>query len=629
MKTDQNKLAMWQERLSKNLAAYQDEREEMTALEKLYAGSRDIDGNINRKSSGKVKKASYVRNVVAEIVEAIVDSNVPSPKVTAYREEDQDLAHIIEDFLRNEMDRLPMERLNDQDERTTPIQGGDFFFVEWDSKKRTHTTAGELAVSLVHPKQLIPQAGMTEIEEMDYFFLQIARTKEWIKRQYGVDVENETESDPEIRSGESMDHSDSLVTQNIAYYRNRNGGIGKYSWVNDYQLEDLEDYQGRIVSRCTKCGAIGDGVCVFCGSKSFSKEKEDFEELQNDVFRSDGSVIPAGTINEAGEWVPTRIPYYEPSAFPIVCRKNVSLFGKLLGDSDVGKIRDQQNMIKKLGTKIEEKLLTGGSILTKPASVKVRLTDEEFKVADVNNAAEKALIDVLNLQANVQNDVAYMDNVYESARNTIGVTDSFQGRRDTTATSGTAKQFAAAQTAGRLESKRVMKNAAYAAIFELMFRFLLAYSDEPRQVVSKNRSGGVVYSKFNRYDFLEQDDAGEWYWNDRFMFSCDPTSPLANNREAMWQETRMNLQTGAFGNPADLKTLILFWTKMELLHYPGASDTKSYLEAQLVEQQAAQQMMAMQQLAAPNMAGIPGSGGLTGDGVSGVENSSGGSAVPL
>lgn len=91
----------------------------------------------------------------------------------------------------------------------------------------------------------------------------------------------------------------------------------------------------------------------------------------------------------------------------------------------------------------------------------------------------------------------------------------------------------------------------------------------------------------------------------------------------------MNLQTGAFGNPADLKTLILFWTKMELLHYPGASDTKSYLEAQLVEQQAAQQMMAMQQMTATNMAGIPGSGGLTGDGVSGVENYSGGSAVPL
>lgn len=627
MEKNQEKLSRWQERLSKNLSAYETERAEMTDFEKLYAGSRDIDGNVNSKYKGKVKKASYVRNVVAEIIEAIVDSNIPSPKVTAYRERDQKLANIVEDYLRNEMDRLPMERLNDQDERTTPIQGGDFFLVEWDSKKKTHTTAGELAVSLIHPKQLVPQAGMTDLNEMDYFFILVSRTKEWIKKQYGVDVENETESDPEVRSGEDVQSADDLVTQNIAYYKNGHGGIGKYSWVNDYQLEDMEDYQARIVSRCKKCGAVGAEVCTVCGSRSFEKKKEEYEELQTDVFRSDGSVIPAFSLNENGEVVPTRIPYYEPGAYPVVCRKNVSLFGKLLGDSDVGKIRDQQNMIKKLGTKIEEKLLTGGSILTKPSSVKVRLTDEEFKVADVDNAAQKALIDVLNLQANVQNDVAYMENVYESARNTIGVTDSFQGRKDTTATSGTAKQFAAAQTAGRLESKRVMKNAAYSAIFELMFQFLLAYSDEPRQVVSKNRSGGVEYSEFNRYDFLEQDAAGEWYWNDRFMFSCDPTSPLANNREAMWQETRMNLQTGAFGDPRSLQTLILFWTKMELLHYPGASDTKSFLEAQWQQQQAqTEQMAQIQQMAAAQAVPTAAGGGFEGA-VSGIDQYTGGSAA--
>lgn len=55
----------------------------------------------------------------------------------------------------------------------------------------------------------------------------------------------------------------------------------------------------------------------------------------------------------------------------------------------------------------------------------------------------------------------------------------------------------------------------------------------------------------------------------------------------------MNLQTGAFGDPAQLPTLILFWTKMEMLHYPGASETRGYLEEELKKQQA-QQQMAMQ-----------------------------------
>ena len=55
----------------------------------------------------------------------------------------------------------------------------------------------------------------------------------------------------------------------------------------------------------------------------------------------------------------------------------------------------------------------------------------------------------------------------------------------------------------------------------------------------------------------------------------------------------MNLQTGAFGDPMDMQTLILFWTKMEMLHYPGAAETKSYLEERLKQQQM-QQQMAMQ-----------------------------------
>ena len=139
-----------------------------------------------------------------------------------------------------------------------------------------------------------------------------------------------------------------------------------------------------------------------------------------------------------------------------------------------------------------------------------------------------------------------------------------------------------------------MKNAAYAKLFELMFKFYLAYADEPRPVTYRNSKGEMQYAEFNRYDFLEQDEDGNWYWNDDFLFSCDTSAPLANNREAMWQETRMNLQTGAFGDPASTETLILFWSKMEMLHYPGAGETKSFLEEKLQREQQQQQMMQQQ-----------------------------------
>lgn len=57
----------------------------------------------------------------------------------------------------------------------------------------------------------------------------------------------------------------------------------------------------------------------------------------------------------------------------------------------------------------------------------------------------------------------------------------------------------------------------------------------------------------------------------------------------------MNLQTGAFGDPSQLQTLILFWTKMELLHYPGAGETRAYLEEELRRQQMQKQLSAQLQ----------------------------------
>lgn len=58
----------------------------------------------------------------------------------------------------------------------------------------------------------------------------------------------------------------------------------------------------------------------------------------------------------------------------------------------------------------------------------------------------------------------------------------------------------------------------------------------------------------------------------------------------------MNLQTGAFGDPSSTETLILFWAKMEELHYPGAGTTKAFLEDKLQREQQMAQMAQMQQM---------------------------------
>lgn len=658
-----DKLRLWQSRLADSDAAFAPQVEKMNRREKLYNGDRTIEPLVpgDTGKDGKKRRTSHVRNIIFENIETQISSSIPQPKVTPRRKKDEHLAEIIEHFLRNELNRLPFETINDMAERTVPIQGGVGFLVEWDNAKRTHTTVGEVDICLIHPKQFAPQPGVfTGISDMDWFIIKKPTTKETIRRKYGINVYSESESEPEIRSVEDGTLNDEALTQYIGFEWSEDGKINRYSWVNDTELEDLVDYQARRQPVCAECGrtkptpgqviynsvqggnllpdptqgtmgglipeevaaahlmaqqlaagmmdpaAAGEtvavkaeepqqkydgGACPWCGCEKWTSKEQMYEEITLPMKTSGGVDIPGmhPGVDELGNAVmkPTMLPFYKPDIYPIVLQRSVSVFGQLLGNSDVDAIEDQQNTINRIEQKIIDRLLKAGTRVTLPDKANLRMDPEDGERWYLGSPSEKQMIGVYEFKGNLEYELNYLSRVYEEARQILGITDSFQGRRDPTATSGVAKEVAAAQAAGRLESKRMMKNTAYAAIFELMFKFWLAYSDEPRPISYKDYRGKMVYEEFNRYDFLEQDADGQWYWNDQFLFSTDTSATLASNREAMWQETRLNLQTGAFGPPNEIDTLILFWEKMEELHYPGAGRTKKFLEERKSQQVAA------------------------------------------
>ena len=607
------KLESWKRKYEAAKMAYGSELANMDTFDALYEGSRRVNGNPNSNKTPE-KVSVNVRNITYELIESQVDSSIPMPKVTPIHEEDAELAKIIEQALMNEIRLLKFHEINDLQERTVPTQGGDFMHVEWDSTKGFHCNIGGLSVTERHPRCVIPQPGTTVIDDMDYIFVLIAQTKGYVKRKYNVDVQDAYETEKDIRANSSQHSDTDMVTIIKTYYRNENGGIGLFTWCDDHVLEDMEDYQARRLERCTKCGRVKEGEECECGNKKFKWSQEEYEELTEDLrLRGTDSVIPAviyeeqqAILNDEPQFdelgMPvmvetekrTKIPYYKPDLFPVVLRKNVSKSGFFLGCSDADKIQDQQDAIKKIGNNIQEKLLKIGPVLILPNNLTVKVTDEIYRIARVNNPGEANLIDVKNMTADLSQDRIMLETNYDWAKSTLGITDSYQGKYDSSAKSGAAKQYAINQAAGRLESKRVMKNAAYAKLYEMMFKFMLAYADQPIPISVKNHDGQYSFSHFNRYDFLKQDSAGEFYWDDEFIFETDPTSTIMMNREAMWHQADFKLQSGAFGPLGELDTLLMYWTYMEQNDYPNAAETKKWIEAKKQEQDAMmqQQMMA-------------------------------------
>lgn len=521
--------------------------------EELYNGTDKVK---NRRTGEYAEKPAYTyKNVCFELVETQINNAIPQPKVTPRDPDKIDLALDLEGYLKMEMDRLDAESINDAAERDTYIQGGTWYLVGWDNLKRTPTTEGELYIKHLPFKCVYPQPGVNDYKKLEYVFIEEWMSIKDLKKLYGVTVEE---------SGQ-FKGLNKMIT---VYYLNDEGYMSRFAWI--YETDDVvfdeEYYELRKVRKCKKCGSLfGDGdLCQECENDSYIYETLEEETAPEDIVM--GTVDGVKTVLVAkGD----KLPYYKIKSLPLVFRKNISKSDSLYGVSDVDLLEQDQESLNKLHTKMEENVMKGGSIVTVPSNVNVPNTDETLKIIKVKDPNSIKVFDVKNIQASIQQEDILQDRLYQFGRSSLGITDSYQGKRDPTAESGKAKEISAAQASGRLESKRRMKDAAYADIYELMFKFLLAYCDERRIYSRQKPDGSYIEGHFSRYNYLDG-TKDKPYYNDRFLFSVDTASVLSTNREAMWKEMVNNFQLGTFGNPADPNTLTLFWNTMKELGYPLA-----------------------------------------------------------
>ena len=133
----------------------------------------------------------------------------------------------------------------------------------------------------------------------------------------------------------------------------------------------------------------------------------------------------------------------------------------------------------------------------------------------------------------------------------------------------------------------MMKAAAWARIYELIFKLLLAYDDDEHDVLYRDDEGNEQYETWSRYEFLTRDADGAWCWDDDYLFACDSSLSLMSDRTELWQQVLADYQSGAYGNPGDPAALIHLWKMREELHYPLAGQTRRYLEAKQREAEEA------------------------------------------
>lgn len=589
---------IWGEYEPKWHQAYaQFDKEMFDQFELAYRGTHQTTANVNSTSEKTPKKTNVVRNIIFELIESQINTDVPEPQVISRKPGFQDQAEMIEQKIKSDLYYLNSDKMSDTLERNTYTNGVGLVMLHWDLTKGNHEELGEKCFVNKHPKQLIPQPGVYEFEEMDYFFFAGVATKEYLYKKYGIDVSDQSLTYPEMNEieseldevvdtpGMSTTNTDELADEIICFFKDDDGEVGKIVWVGDTIVDFQPLYFYPRFQKCEACGEMSPqdaDVCENCGSTRLKVEISTYEIIDRDIelapisYRATEKKIEMDKMlneprvrkldkeNIEERIVPAGTPIrrFAPKEFPVIKRINIPLAFSFRGISDVEIIKSLQESLKKVLSRIEEKILMAPAIIAKPKSLNREISNTIYEVLE-GKIADISSIIKYDLQADITQDISYAATLYEYAKSTIGVTDSFQGKYDPSARTGRAKEVQVQQSAGRLESKYKNKYLFYSRLFRMMYMFDLVFSQEPRSFYTQDTMGRITYKEFNKYDLLCKDAAGEWYYNTDFIFKARVSSEIPADDISIMNNSMEMVQAGLLGPEQ-------FWMIMDDINHPLA-----------------------------------------------------------
>ena len=520
--------------------AYGETMERLERNLEQYRGSVEIDGGM--------ENASIVRNITYELIESEISPDIPCAKVEAegYTENSEELAFAAERLLYMARERLPLEEINDSDERSTYIFGGSILFLEWQKGDRGD---GEISVRQLSPMDFVPEPGIGRIEDMSYCFLKFTTNKGELMAKYGVPEEDLPKAECGYRWGGSISLDDT-VNLIIAFYKGEDGTVGRFIFSGELVLADEEDYYGSFIDES-------------------ENDTTNYGGFENNSLQNRGNAAKS-----------TRVKKYKPCDFPIVLRKNISSEGELLGTSDADVLRPTQQAINKIESRIMQKLLRAAVTPIMPEDASVSLTNAIFgQVIKIKAGESASSYGTVDTTPDISQDIEEANRLYDQAKRLIGISDAYPGIDFNKVESGYAKSLRIKQAQSRLESKRRMKNVAYERLYKLIFQHYLAFCGGSKQLSYKDGYGQVRYQRFDKNDFIYTSENGVREYYDRLLFSVDTDLYAEYEREALWEKNLENLTSGTLGDKENPVTLLRYWQFQERAHYPNAKENVEYFKS--------------------------------------------------
>lgn len=571
-------LELWEEKYNLAKSEYEKSRANSKMVKywrQAYEGKfkqLDKNGEMTNKDMKAVRKLAF------ELVEGKISSHIPAPKMSPRYYSDFVPVNATEHLIKHEIDHILSEDNNDRAEHHAVIDGMVWFKVNWNPFDNTHERSGNPEVKVCPIDTVFPQPGILNYKDLEYIFEDTFLTVAQAIDLYGREIQSPNGTD--------------LIPVINCYYLNENRYVGKFSWCSENGTVLCNDLEWGIRRRreCTKCYTICpiETQCPNCGSKNIKYRPVDKLILEEDLisvvnpYRSGTSNDANEDRNEIGGAIPagTEIPHYLIRQLPFVPYRRITVPNSLYGISEVELILENQDVINKLLNKAEIKSSKSKTYVTKLKDTRINDSDdEEITLIEVESPQEGQSIQVKQIVSDIREEITQSQMLYEIAKSTVGTTDTDQGKNDPSARSGKAKQLQMAASAQRLNSPISLRNLAYSGIYELIFKNLLAYSDEQRAFVSLLPNGSKKEETWSKYMFLSKGKNGDYYYRDDFAWSVDTASEITQDRASMWQLIDNDFINGTLGSAIDPnRALMMYWRMKEQMGYPLAKFAIAFLE---------------------------------------------------